>query len=245
MIEYFAPGQHPRGFVGFQVTGCIDGHTRKATFSTRTASSQNKSNLWVRYQWLSAVGVDLDWKIEQRERAYQRFVTTDDPKTPAGRGLGVHGLTAVFYVSGDDWVPAFSVARHPDVLGHPQADRRFTFAHAPYSDVWRDAVLFWAEEHAIEDSDRARLLAHPPEPTLFSALRRRMNEEGHDIFTEALSPVFREQRTALAAARASTSAPAHERTRDLEAALLDDLSDWYRRQKKEQATRRNAASTVN
>jgi hypothetical protein len=224
MIEYFAPGEHPRGFVGFLVTARIDGHTRKATFSTRTASSQDKSNLWVQYQWLSAVGMDLEWKIEKRERHYQRFVTSDHPDTRPGRGLGVHGLTAAFYASGDDWIPAFSVARNPDVLGRPQVDRRFTFEHAPYSAVWRDAVMFWAEEHAIEDADRERLLTRTPEPALFSALRRRMNEEGNDIPTEALSSVYREQRDALAATRAPAQA--------LEAALMDDLNDWQRRHQK-------------
>ncbi|MFT0140834.1 hypothetical protein ACEK07_46855 [Alcanivoracaceae bacterium MT1] len=224
MIEYFAPGEHPRGFVGFLVTARIDGYTKKATFSTQTASSQDKANLWVQYQWLSAVGTDLDWKIEKRERDYQRFVSTDAPGTPPGRGLGVHGLTAVFYASGDDWIPAFAVARHPDLLGRPQADRRFTFEHAPYSTVWRDAVVFWAEEHAIEEADRERVLAAPPEPTVFADLRRRMRYEGSAIFSEALSLVFREQREALAATRAPAQA--------LEAALLDDLSDWSRRNNK-------------
>ncbi|KAF0803483.1 hypothetical protein A6D6_03699 [Alcanivorax xiamenensis] len=224
MIEYFAPDEHPRGFVGFLVTARIEGHTRKATFSTQTASSQDKSNLWVRYQWLSAVGMDLEWKIEKRERQYQKFVTTDHPETEPGRGLGVHGLTAAFYASGDSWIPAFAVARHPDLLGRPQADRRFTFEQAPYSEVWREAVTFWAEEHAIEEADRERLLAQIPEPALFSALRRRMNDEGNDVPTEALSSVFREQREALAATRAPAQA--------LEAALMDDLNDWRRRHKK-------------
>lgn len=79
---------------------------------------------------------------------------------------------------------------------------RFMFTHEPFSTVWKEAVDRWAREYSILSEDHDRILACRPEPERFKDLRRQMNEnEGCSIPVEALSPVFREQREAIAKQR--------------------------------------------
>ena len=127
------------------------------------------------------------------------------------------------------------MARHRDELGRRQGPKRFHFKTALFSEAWREAVHFWADEHTVFDEDRDRVLATPPSPGQFSALRRQMNSEGRDIPTEALEPVFREQRMRLAKARASS-----EDTTAIEDALAQELTEWQSRPRPIDGRRRGA-----
>lgn len=227
MIEYFGPGDHHAGFIGFQVMDTVDGHLLKKMFSTRKAARQASDDPLVQWRYLCAMEQHLAWHIAAEEVRYRKLVSEEHHLTLPHRGVGVRCLTASFVPAGnsdDAWAPCFLVARHRDELGRRQGPKRFHFKTALFSEAWREAVHFWADEHTVFDEDRDRVLATPPSPGQFSALRKQMNAEGRDIPTEALEPVFREQRLRLAKARASS-----EDTAAIEERLAEELSNWKRR----------------
>jgi hypothetical protein len=195
----------------------VAGSFRERFFSTAGAQRQHKSSLAFHYQWLCAVEQELEWRAEESDGAYRRFINQDGPFTEPGRGVGLHAMTAGFFQRNDDWVPAFAV--QPGPWAHGQ--RLFVFADAPFSIVWREAINWWADQHTIFDEDRDRIAAAPPAPALFADLRHRMNQEGHRIPPDALGPVFAEQRRQLADSRGNH--------RVFEDSLQSAIADWDRR----------------
>ncbi len=145
----------------------------------------------------------LEWQRESLLHRYHQFVTENHPNIRPERGVGVHGLTTVFMRQGkSNWQPCFRVTRYYDGNTPRPPAKVFTFSK-PFSEVWSDAVAFWAEEHGIRAEDTSRLLRNAPDPDQLKRLRRQMNaHEGHDIPVEALSPVSAEQRSKLAKERA-------------------------------------------
>lgn len=193
-IRYYAPGEHPTGWVGFRVTRGFGQNYRQAYFNTVLAKAQSDSDPYFRYQRLQAEYKEAEWVAESLEYQYTQFVTTSNPTAKPWRGLGVHGITAMFarYYGGTHQ-PCFSVNRP----GKPQ--KRFMFKFMPYSEAWAQAVNLWADENNIMPEDRMRVLNNPPDPEHFKHLRRQMNDhEGFDISVEALGPVFQERREQIA-----------------------------------------------
>lgn len=224
-IKYYAPGDHEKNFVGFFVKVRVDGEQRSSYFSTATASRQHETDIVFLYQWVSAMRLDLEWRIERRESHYRRFVSGNHTLTRPYRGTGVHGLVLGFRRTGERWDACFIVSK--DGRGNPPTLFRFT--DQTFSEAWRAAVTRWADRHDIADSDRDRVLADQPEPLQFSELRRHMNEEeGYDIPVEALSDVFWEQRERLKRTRwlrdPQAPTPAGGPAYDPEAALAEQLA---------------------
>lgn len=195
-VRYYGPGDHPGGFVGFQVTRSWDDDYRHTSFSTSPAKSQSDNDLYFRYKRLQAEYQDAEWAAESVLYQYQQFITTSSNKAKPYRGLGIHGITATFAQYGKACQPCFTVSRP----GKP--GKRFLFKFHPFSEAWLLAVNLWADENGILEEDRARVLANPPDPEHFKQLRRQMNDyEGFDISVEALGPVFSEQREKMAQKR--------------------------------------------
>lgn len=193
-IRYYAPGEHPTGWVGFRVTRGFGENYLQAYFHTMLAKSQSDSDPFFRYQRLQAEYKEAQWIIESLEYQYKQFVTTSNRTSKPWRGLGIHGITATFArYYGGTYQPCFSVNRP----GKPQ--KRFMFKFLPFSEAWAQAVELWAKENNIMPEDRIRVLNNPPEPEHFKHLRRQMNDhEGFNIPVEALGPVFEEQRSRIA-----------------------------------------------
>jgi len=191
-VTYYGKGKHPSGFVGFRVVrSWNDGADyRQCYFPTSSAQSQSNEDVYFRYQKLRADYQDVCWEVESLEYQYRRFVTMTNARTKPERGLGVHGITAMFARwHGGMWEPCFSVSRP----SKPQ--KRFFFRHHPFTQAWALAVDHWALANGILEVDRERVLNTPPDPSQFKRLRRHMNDvEGFDIPVEALGPVFQEQR---------------------------------------------------
>jgi len=200
-VTYYGRGDHPGGFVGFRaVRSWNHGKDyRQCYFSTSAAKSQSDSDVYFRYQKLRAEHQDACWAVESLEHQYQRFVTMTNPTAKPERGLGVHGITAMFARwHGEKWEPCFSVSRP----GKPQ--KRFFFRHHTFTKAWELAVDHWAQENGIMEVDRERVLNSPPDPSKFKRLRRQMNDvEGFDIPVEALGPVFQEQRDLINAKKSA------------------------------------------
>jgi len=200
-VTYYGSGDHPSGFVGFRaVRSWNHGKDyRQCYFSTSAAKSQSDSDVYFRYQKLRAEHQDACWAVESLEHQYQRFVTMTNPTTKPERGLGVHGITAMFARwHGGKWEPCFSVSRP----GKPQ--KRFFFRHHPFTKAWELAVDHWAQENGIREVDRERVLNSPPEPSQFKRLRRQINDiEGSSVPVEALRSVFQEQRDLIDATQAA------------------------------------------
>lgn len=202
-VKLYKAGEHPGGFIGFRVTVAYSDKYHQRYFSTAAAKDQSDDDVYFRYQRLSAEKQDMEWQLESLLYQYRRYVTENHPTTKPERGVGVHGITASFFLDRrKTWQAGFTVARDQNEYGRRKPTRRFTFCTKPFSQVWRDAVNFWADEHAIEDADRERVLNSPPEPEQFKKLRRYMNEhDGFEIPVKALSAVFAEQRDQLSQKR--------------------------------------------
>ncbi|WP_339649730.1 hypothetical protein [Halopseudomonas pelagia] len=202
-VNYYGPGEHSAGFIGFHVTARFNGDFYQRYFNTLPAQEQSDEDVYFLYRRLEAELQDLEWQRESLQNWYERFVTENHANTLPERGVGVHGITAAFTRQGrGSWRACFMVARY-QVTGTPrQPVKTYTFFR-PYTEVWNEAVTFWAEEHGIRSADMERVLKSPPDPEQFKRLRRQMNEdEGYDIPVEALSSVFAEQRSMLAQQRA-------------------------------------------
>lgn len=231
-ITYYGPGDHASGFIGFRVTRAFNGNYLQAYFSTLPAGSQSDDDSYFRYQHLRARHQDLAWEVESLWYQYRQFVTQSRGNTRPERGLGVHGITALFARGyGGKWEPCFSVSRPK------QPGKRFMLCHYPYSEAWREAVTLWADEYQILEEDRDRVLKNPPDPEQFKRLRRQMNDhEGHNIPVEALGPVFKEQRERIAQMRlrerarhlAPLSRPATQESREKTEA---EMLAWFERER--------------
>lgn len=195
-IKFYPPG-HGSGFAGFRVTGTYAGKERHAEFPIYP--STKKSDPLVRYQELQAQLKQAEWESEDALFRYQVFVSESDPRSGPYEGTGVHGIFCYFFHSKlGGWQAGFKVK-----ATRPGRSPRFLFATKPFSKAWRDAVGFWAAEHGIEQDDVQRVLSRPPEPAQFKDLRRYLNDHKKaDIPVETLTPVFAEQREAIAQKKA-------------------------------------------
>lgn len=226
-IKYYGPGEHAMGFVGFRVSVAFGGNHLQDYFSTKETKQQSEDDREFKRQHLLAQIKEAEWQAESALFQYNRFVNEDHPTTKPERGLGVHGLTCVFFLDRrKKWQAGFSIAR----TGNPPL--RITFRTRPFSEAWRDSVDVWARENEILDEDKQRLLDNPPEPQQFIRLRRYMNEhDGFDIPVEALSPVFVEQRAELARRRALVQAQDLEIEKGAMAPLSKELQSemtaWF------------------
>jgi hypothetical protein len=225
--------EHPSGFVGFRVVIAYSDNYHQKYFSTIQAQSQSDSDVYYRYQHLRAQKQELEWQLESLRYQYHRFVTQNHPSTKPERGLGVHGLTASFYLDRrKKWQAALTVSLDRSEGSKRKPSKRFTFRTRPFSEVWELAVNFWAIEHGIKDQDRDRVLNSPPEPDQLKRLRRHMNDHGNvDIPVEALSPVFAEQRERMAFARSLQKAEKAELIKGLvkrpDDQLVADMTAWF------------------
>ena len=229
--------EHPTGWIGFRVTLAYGGEAHQKYFSTRICEHQDDRCLAFKRLRLQAELQDATWKAESALFQYKRFVSENHPTTLHGRGLGFTGMTISFTIDRRGRPQAVFLVHSYEDPGAGEQQRKakeFTFRSRPYSVVWRDAVNFWAEAHGVLDEDRDRILAAPPPPSIFSELRRAMNEQGADIPTDALEPIFREQRERLAAQRvlatpgfkSLTENPAKPEIPAVEA----DIASWFEQQ---------------
>lgn len=220
-VRYYAAGEHPNGLIGFRVAVAVGGDHRGEFFSTRECASQDDSCFAFKRQRMLAEIQDAEWMAESALAQYKRYVTTNHPRAKKYRGVGVHSLTATFYVSKSKvgWRPAFSV----NANGKPC---RFPIGTDLFSDAWRKAVLFWGEAHEILQEDIDRLLNNPPDPSQFKLLRRQMNEEGFDIPVEVLNDVFAERRMELASKKLLGNS-ATEAVNDQPAVEENDIAAWF------------------
>lgn len=235
-IKHYGPGEHPAGFIGFRVNIAFGGQYLQRYFSTSRAEEQTETDPRYLTAKLEAEIQELQWKQLSLQYQYQRFVTQDHSNTKPERGVGVHGLTAGFFGSDDEgWRAGFSVALRQEGSGSRKGDKRFIFTLLPYSQAWSTAVEFWAQEHDIAEEDKQRVLANPPEPAQFKALRRQINEieQSADIPVEALSPVFAEQREELASQRAVLRAKEMKLHVGMpgqpDADIQAEMADWFAR----------------
>lgn len=237
-VKYYKAGEHPAGFTGFRVTVAYGDNYHQRYFSTLAANDQSDKDPYFRYQRLRAEKQDVEWQLESLRYQYHRFVTQNHPTTKPERGVGVHCITASFFLDRrKTWQAGFTVSRDQNEKGRRKPSKRFTFCTRPYSQVWKDAVLFWAEEHGIATADRDRVLATPPEPEQFKRLRRRMNEhDGFEIPVKALSAVFAEQRAEIAHKRSLQKAKDIDLTKGIlnppSAHIEAEMAAWFEREVK-------------
>lgn len=200
---YYGPGDHPAGFIGYRVVVAYDDNYLQKYFSTSSCDRQDVSDEYFRLQKLRAERQELDWEIQSLEHQYTRFVTTSHPGAREHAGVGVHGLTARFFVDKrGKWQAAFAVSQPTSDREARVGPKLFPFATTLYSKAWEKAVACWAKNYKIRKKDVERVLANPPPAEQFKHLRQEMNEDGLDVPIKALGHVFREQREALARARA-------------------------------------------
>lgn len=240
-VKYYGPGEHPAGFVGYRVTVAFSDNYNQRYFSTIPAKQQSDDDMYFRYQRLQAEKQNLEWQLESMAYQYNRYVNENHPTTKPERGVGVHGITASFFLDRrKKWQAGFTVARDQNESGRRKPTKRFTFCTKPFSLVWSETVNFWADEHGIEDGDRERVLSSPPEPEQFKRLRRHMNEhDGFKIPVEALSAVFAEQRERISQKRSL------QRAEELKLGsgalvppddtLKSEMAAWFEREKGELA----------
>lgn len=230
-VTYYGDGEHPSGFVGFRVVRSWDHgkNYRQCYFSTSTAKFQSDNDVYFRYQKLRAEHQDACWAVESLEYQYKQFVTSTKATTKPERGLGVHGITAMFARwHGGRWEPCFSVSRP----GKPQ--KRFFFRHHSFTKAWELAVDHWAQENGIMNGDRDQVLNFPPEPAQFKRLRRQMNDiEGSSVPVEALRPVFQEQRGLMNAKQSAKKINALKSTKPFTSSTSPlstetEISEWFR-----------------
>lgn len=199
-VKQYRKNEHPTGWLGFRVSVAFGDQRHQAYFSTRNCNFQDDRCIHFKRERLKAELQDAEWMAESALFQYKRFVSESHPATREGRGLGFHGMTSTFTVDRRGKYQAAFIVHwfdESDSSRQPKRATEFTFRSKPFSVVWKDAVNYWAEVHDVLDEDRDRILANPPAPSVFTNLRRIMNNEGFDIPHEALGPVFREQRDAL------------------------------------------------
>ena len=133
-----------------------------------------------------AQALDKKWREESKAVQYDRLVNANHPTTKPDRGIGVTGISIVFvreiYRNSANYRPVFRV----QTPGRGVGARTFGIRAIGLQKAWENAVNVWADFHQIKDIDRARTIAHPPNKTTFIKLRRRMNQEGHNIPIAAL-----------------------------------------------------------
>lgn len=226
-VKYYCHGEHPSGFTGFRVTVAYGGEYFQGYFSTTGARDQNDSDRVFKLAHLKAQRQDAEWQAESLLYQYQKYVSENHPTTKPERGVGVHGITAIFFLDRRKrWQAGFSVQRPKEL------PVRITFRTLRYSSAWERTVDTWAEVHGILDEDKARVLASMPSPNQFTRLRRYMNEyDGFDIPVESLSPVFREQRAELAEKRVlkkhESASPLNASMRNTSRGLKDEMAMWF------------------
>ncbi|QCF28099.1 hypothetical protein soil367_18675 (plasmid) [Hydrocarboniclastica marina] len=181
--------------------------------------------LWAKLQHLKARHYEAQCQARAIVRKYRRFIRTNDPRTNEAFGVGAHGIRMYAKPSkktASGWEFGYLVTR-----GSGSSDRFFPILDEQWriSEAWAMAINFWAELHAIRDQDRLAKLEETPSPDRFKQLRRYLNEQGKDIPTEALGPVYREQREALAREKAKKQLSREE----LDDELADMLS-WLTRE---------------
>lgn len=197
-IKYYGPSDHPAGFVGFRVSLGFGGKHLESYNSTSVAKFQDERDPYFKLQSLRAQVQLLEWEMESILYQYQRFVSTNRSNTKPERGVGVNGITAIFFQAKRAnekrvWKPGFNVS----VAGQPGV--RFSFEKYLYSDAWENAVRLWGSTNNILQDDIDRVLRNRPDPQQFKRLRRVMNDDGMDIPVEALRSVFREQKQKMKA----------------------------------------------
>ena len=224
-IRYYAPGDHGSGFIGFRVTVAFNQEYRQSYFSTSRATHQNESDARFRYEKLKAELQEATWQADSYLHQYQVFVSQNHPTAKIFRGVGVHCITCHFFKDRrNSWQAAFNV-KPPS--GHPKA---FTFCSKSFTENWIAAVNFWGAQHEILSDDIQRVLANPPSPDQFKALRRHLNHEhGYDIPVETLSPVFAEQRGKILQMKAAKKLP-EQNSKDVGQAqekVTAEISEWF------------------
>lgn len=235
-IHHYGPGDLSSGFVGFRVVVALDKKHRQSWFSTKEAKVQDESDFVYKRAHLQAQIREAELLAESALHQYQTFVTTNHPNLAPERALGVHALT--LQIRRDNGRPGCSEPRfEPGFLVTYKGDDRgsnklFTFFNQSYSTAWREAVLFWGEEHEILQEDIDRMLANPPAPERFKELRRYLNEKAGNeladlIPVEALEPVFREQRAQLASKRAAQKYRLGQSDKD---ATESEIALWFEKE---------------
>jgi len=233
-IHFYDHGQLSSGFVGFRVVVAFNKQHRQAWFSTKKALRQDESDFVYKRAHLQAQIKDAELSAESALHQYKKFVSTDHPNTSSERGVGVHCLTLQIRLNntegrnGQRWEPGFLVS-FSDGDKWYGGSRLFTFFNKPYSQAWRDAVLFWGEKHGILDEDIQRVLNAPPEPERFKLLRRVLNEGSGAIRSdripiEVLEPVFREKRQVIAL---QTVARKHQLFNESRGPDIEDIALWF------------------
>ncbi|EAZ99848.1 hypothetical protein [Marinobacter sp. ELB17] len=233
-VIYYGPGKHPAGFVGFIVTRTPIEGFKPECFSTSHIREQLDHDVRFKYLRLKAEYLDTAWEAEILILQYRRFVSSNDPSTGSDCGVGVHGITTSFVLDRQKkWQACFLVSASTSGT-HRREQREFTFRNLLFSQVWYQAVEFWAREHEILRDDTVRVLASPPAPEQFKRLRRNLNDQkGTDIPIEALSPVFEEQRALLAHQRRekgkAARSPAPTQGTDTDP-LQSEMAAWFQHQ---------------
>lgn len=111
-VSYYARGDHAGGFIGFRVTRAWNGEYNQQYFSTVRAKSQNDEDIYFRYQRLLAEHQDAVWAVDSLKYQYEQFVTRSRGNTKPERGVGVHGIVAMFARwHGGSWEPCFCVSQ--------------------------------------------------------------------------------------------------------------------------------------
>lgn len=229
---YYGLGEHPTGFVGFNVAVEVAGELQLRHFSTQTARVQAEECVIFLQRRLLAKLQELEWQRDNLQHRYQRFVSENQANTPLERGVGVHSISAAFARRGrGQWRACFKVERFHSGASSRQPARLFPFTGS-FSEVCEEALVFWAEEHGVCSDDTRRVLNNPPDPEQFKRLRRQMNEhEGYDIPVEALSPVFAEQRSQLAMQRSELKVKEMKRpvgvTSSINTDIQAEMAAWF------------------
>lgn len=111
-IIYYGQGEHPGGFIGFRVNVSYADNYYQEYFSTSTARLQSEEDTFFLTQKLKAEHQEAEWRADSLMYQYKRYVTKNHPLTKPGRGVGVHGITASFFLDkSKKWQAAFVVAK--------------------------------------------------------------------------------------------------------------------------------------
>lgn len=213
-IRVYGVGEHPSGFIGIRVTRSFAGQYRQAYFSFRQeggmATAERQKSLMA-----EAEALESRWKKESEEHRYQARLSVAHPNTKPGRSVGVEGITAEFAVDNSGqtrsyYYPGFRVSQPGP---GSRAATHIRFSQYGYEGAWKAAVELWAERYGILPKDKKRILRNMPPREHFTALRKQMNKEGHDIPADALdilsvSPAAKAKKTSNASGRKAVVAPA-------------------------------------
>ena len=162
-----------------------------------------------------AEALESRWKKESEEHKYQARLSVAHPNTKPGRSVGVEGVTAEFAVDNSGqtrsyYYPGFRVSQPGP---GSRAATHIRFSQYGYEGAWKAAVELWAERYGILPKDKKRILRNMPPREHFTALRKQMNKEGHEIPLEALdvlsaTPGAKAKKTSNASGRKAAVAPA-------------------------------------